>query len=99
MERLRANLIVVADTVTILFHLRFPLQVHARLRKRLGRRGKLATLIIVILNTIDLTTVPVLEVDSNRGELLATTVRLPKHLHANLRHVSSFVRVYERADE
>jgi hypothetical protein len=49
---------VVADTGTILFHLRFPLEVHARLRKRLGRRGKLAALIIVILNTIDLTTVP-----------------------------------------
>jgi hypothetical protein len=80
---------VVADTGTILFHLRFPLEVHARLRKRLGRRGKLAALIIVILNTIDLTTVPVLEVDSNRGELLATTVKLPKDLHANLRHVAS----------
>jgi hypothetical protein len=66
---------VVADTGTILFHLRFPLEVHARLRKRLGRRGKLAALIIAILNTIDLTTVPVLKVDSNR--------------HANLGYVAS----------
>jgi hypothetical protein len=49
---------VVAETGTILFNLRFPLEVHARLRKRLGRRGRLAALIIVILNTIDLTTVP-----------------------------------------
>jgi hypothetical protein len=76
---------VVAD---ILFHLRFSLEVDARLREPLGRRGKIAALIIVILNTIDLTTVPVLEVDSNRGEL-ATTVKLPKDLDANLRHVAS----------
>ncbi len=64
------------------------MEVDARLREPLGRRGKIAALIIVILNTIDLTTVPVLEVDSNRGEL-ATTVELPKDLHANLRHVAS----------
>jgi hypothetical protein len=83
------TVMVVADTGTILFHLRLPLEVDARLRKRLGRRGKLAALIIVILNTIDLTTVPVLEGDSNRGELLATTVKLHKDLHANLRHVAS----------
>jgi hypothetical protein len=84
------TVMVVADTGTILFHLRRPLEVDARLRKRLGRRGTLAALIIVILNTIDLTTVPVLEIDSNRGELLATTVKLPKDLHANLRHVASW---------
>jgi hypothetical protein len=82
------TVMAVADTGTILFYLRSPLEVDARLRKRLGRRGKLTALIIVILNTIDLTTVPVLEVDSNRGELLATTVKLPKDLHANLRQVA-----------
>ncbi len=49
---------VVAETGTILFHLGFPLEVHARLHKRLGRRGRLAALIIVIFNTIDLTTIP-----------------------------------------
>jgi hypothetical protein len=52
------TVMVVAETGTILFHVRFPLEVHARLRKRLGRRGRLAALIIEILNTIDLTAVP-----------------------------------------
>ena len=52
------TVMVVADTGTILFHLRFSLEVDVRLRKRLGRRGKLAALIIVILNRIDLPTVP-----------------------------------------
>src|SRR5579863_3171183 len=83
------TVMVVAGTRTILFHLRFPLEVDARLREPLGRSGKIAALIIVILNTIDLMTVPVLEVDSNRGELLATTVKLPKDLPANLRLIAS----------
>ncbi len=52
------TVMVVAETGTILFHLEFPLEIHARLRKHLGRHGRLAALIIVILNTFDLTTVP-----------------------------------------
>jgi hypothetical protein len=49
---------------TVLFCLRLLLDVDARLRKRIGRRGELATLIVLILITIDLRSIPVLEFSS-----------------------------------
>jgi hypothetical protein len=81
--------LVVAHMGTVLVCLRLLLDVDARLRKHLGRRGELVTLIVLILNTIDLRTVPVLELGSDMEELLATTVKLPAALHASLKCVAS----------
>jgi hypothetical protein len=77
------------DGGTVLFGLRLLLGVDARLRKHTGRRGELVTLIVLILNTIDLKIVPVLELGSGLEEPLATTVRLPAALHASLKCVAS----------
>jgi hypothetical protein len=74
---------------TVLFCLRLLLDVDARLRKHIDRRGELVTLIVLILNTIDLKSVPVLELKSDLEDLVATTVKLPPSLHANLKHVAS----------
>jgi hypothetical protein len=74
---------------TILFCLRLLFNVDARLRQNLGRRGELTTLIVLILNTIDLRTVPVLELRSDLEGLLATTVKLPRAIHENLKEVAN----------
>jgi hypothetical protein len=60
-----------------------------RLRKHIDRRGELVTLIVLILNTIDLRSVPVLELSSDLEDLVATTVKLPAALHANLKRIAS----------
>lgn len=75
-------------TETVLFGLRLISEVDSRLRKHIGRRGELVSLIVLILNTIDLTTVPVLELGSDLQELAATTVKLPSALHAMLKQVA-----------
>jgi hypothetical protein len=62
--------------------------VDSRLRKHIGRRGELVTLIVLILNTIDLKSVPVVELSSDLEDLVATTVKLPASLHANLKRVA-----------
>jgi hypothetical protein len=74
---------------TVLFCLRLLLDVDARLRKHIDRRGELVTLIVLILNTIDLRSVPVLELSSDLEDLVATTVKLPAALHANLKRIAS----------
>jgi hypothetical protein len=74
---------------TVLFCLRLLLDVDARLRKHIDRRGELVTLIVLILNTIDLRSVPLLELGSDLEDLVATTVKLPAALHANLKRIAS----------
>jgi hypothetical protein len=81
--------LVIADMGTVLFCLRLLWDVDAKLRKQLGRRGELVTLIVLILNTIDLNTVPVLELGAEIDELLTTTVKLPANLHADLKRIAS----------
>ena len=49
-------------------------------------------MIVLILNTIDLKTVPVLELGSDIQELAATTVKLPAALHAQLKRIASLRR-------
>jgi hypothetical protein len=46
-------------------------------------------LIVLILNTIDLRSVPLLEFGSDLEDLVATTVKLPAALHANLKRIAS----------
>ena len=75
--------------MTVLFCFKLTSSVDFRLRGHLGRRGQLVTLIVLILNTIDLMTVPVLELGSDLEELLATTVKLPVALHADLKRIAS----------
>jgi hypothetical protein len=75
--------------MTVLFCFKLTSSVDSRLRRHLGRRGQLVTLIVLILNIIDLMTVPVLEFSSDLEELIATTVKLPAALHANLKRIAS----------
>jgi hypothetical protein len=75
--------------MTVLFCFKLTSSVDSRLRRHLGRRGQLVTLIVLILNTIDLMTVPVLEFTSDLEDLVATTVKLPAALHANLKRIAS----------
>jgi hypothetical protein len=75
--------------MTVLVCFRLMSDVDSRLRKHLGRRGQLVTLILLILNEIDLQTVPVLELGSDLEELIATTVKLPVALHADLKRIAN----------
>jgi hypothetical protein len=72
----------------VLFFFKITSDVYSRLRRHLGRRGQLATLIVLILNNIDLETVPVRELGSALEELVATTVKLPDVLHTELKRVA-----------
>jgi hypothetical protein len=74
---------------TVLFCLRLLWNVDAKLRKQLGRRGELVRLIVLILNTINLNTVPVLELGADIDEMVTTTVKLPANIHADLKRVAS----------
>jgi hypothetical protein len=74
--------------MTVLFFFKLTSDVNSRLRRHLGRRGQLATLIVLILKSIDLRTVPVRESGPDLEELIATTVKLPATLHAELKRVA-----------
>jgi hypothetical protein len=75
--------------MTVLFCFKLTSSVDSRVRRHLGRRGQLVTLIVLILNEIDLKAVPVLELGSDLEELVATTVKLPAALHADLKRIAS----------
>jgi hypothetical protein len=72
----------------VLFAVRLLRDVDLRLRKQIGRKGELVTLVILSLNTIDLMTVPVLELSSDLQDLAVTTVKLPATLHARLKQIA-----------
>ena len=74
---------------TILFALRLLSEVDSRLRRHIARRGELVRLIVLILDTIDLKTVPLLELSSDIQELAATTVKLPAALHTKLKDIAN----------
>jgi hypothetical protein len=74
--------------MTVLFCFRLTSAVDSRLRRHLSRRGQLATLIVLILNTIDLMTVPVLELGSDFEEPVVTSAKLPAALHADLKRIA-----------
>jgi hypothetical protein len=75
--------------MTVLFCFKLASSVDSRLRRHLGRRGQLVTLIVLILHNVDLMTVPVFELGSDLEELIATTVKLPAALHADLKRIAS----------
>jgi predicted transcriptional regulator len=75
--------------MTVLFCFKLASAVDSRLRTHLGRRGQLVTLIVLILNTIDLMTVPILESRPHVEDLIATTVKLPPALHGDLKRIAS----------
>jgi hypothetical protein len=77
------------NNMTVLFCFKLTVDVDSRFRRQLGRRGELVTLIVLILNTIDLNTVPVRELGSDLEKLVATTVKLPAALHAHLKRIAS----------
>ena len=73
---------------TILFRPRFDRSVDAALRGRIYRRGELVKLIVLILKTVDLSTVPLLEMRMDLQMIAATTVKLPAALHAKLKRIA-----------
>ena len=73
---------------TVLFRPKFKPDVDAKLREHVKRRGELVKLIVLILKTVDLSTVPLLELSSGFQDLLSTTVHLPVALHDRLKRVA-----------
>lgn len=73
---------------TVVFKTRLNAQVDSKLRDRIYRRGELLHLIILILKTVDLSTVPLLELGSDIQKWASTTVELPLTLHAKLKRIA-----------
>ena len=73
---------------TVVLRTRFAAAVDSELRERIYRRGELLQLIILILKTVDLSTVPLLELSSDIQKWAATTVELPSTLHAKLKRIA-----------
>ena len=72
----------------VAFRTRFMAQVDTKLREQVNRKGELVQLIILILKTVDLQTIPLLEISSDLQALAVTTVKLPVKLHAKLKSVA-----------
>lgn len=67
---------------------RFDGKVDAELRKKISRRGDLMKMILLILKTIDLTTVPLIEISSDLKSVVHTTVSLPASLHKKIKRIA-----------
>jgi len=72
----------------VVFRPRFKADVDTKLRDHIFRRGELFQLIILILKTVDLSTVPLLEMGEGLQNLATTTVKLPASLHARLKRMA-----------
>ena len=77
------------DDKLISYKTRIMADVDRKLRDRIFRRGELVTLIVLILRTVDLSTMPLLEIGSDIQDFAATTVKLPAALHKKLREVAA----------
>ena len=73
---------------TIPFKTRFLASVDRELRTRTSRRGELLDLVLLVLKTVDLSTIPLLNVSSEKQVLAVTNVNLPSSLHARLKEVA-----------
>lgn len=73
---------------TKLFHARLEPEVDEKFRSHVSRRGEVASLIILMLRTIDLSTVPLLEIKSSLAELAGTSLHMPASLHARLKAIA-----------
>jgi hypothetical protein len=73
---------------TVLFQPRFLAEVDQKLRNMIYRRGELVKLIVLMLKTVDLTTIPLLEISSEIQKLNPTTVKLPEAVHKKLKQVA-----------
>ena len=60
----------------------------SQLRDRVSRRGELAKQIVLILTSVDLTTIPLLELTSDIRRLAQTTVELPLDIHRRLKKIA-----------
>ena len=72
----------------VLFRPRFKADVDAKIRDLIFRRGELIKLIVLILKTVDLSTVPILEMGDDLEKLATTTLKLPAALHAKLKRIA-----------
>ena len=73
---------------TVVFRPRLRAEVDAKLRDLIYRRGELLKLIILILKTVDLSTIPLLEMSDDFKSFASTTVKLPAALHAKLKYIA-----------
>jgi len=74
---------------TVLYRPRFVKQADMKLREAVYRRGELVELIVLILTTVDLATVPLMEFGADIQKLATTTVQLPSTLHAKLKRMAT----------
>ena len=74
---------------TVVFRPRLKAEVDAKLRDQVYRRGELFRLVILILKTVDLSSIPLLEMGDDLQSLASTTVKLPAALHARLKRIAS----------
>jgi hypothetical protein len=63
-------------------------KVDEKFRQHIRRRGELVKLVVLILKTIDLSTVPLLEITSKLEDMAGTTVKLPATLHGKLKRIA-----------
>ncbi len=73
---------------TVLFRPRFLAEVDTKLRDMVYRRGELVKLIVLMLKTVDLATIPLLEISSEIQDLTATTIKLPEALHKKVKRIA-----------
>lgn len=73
----------------VFFRTRFLASVNEKLRKRIIQKGELVELVILSLQSVDLSTIPLLEIRSDLKDLAVTTVKLPIALHATLKRIAA----------
>ena len=73
---------------TVVFKARLKADADAKLRDRIYRRGELLSLVILILKTVDLRSIPIIEMGDDLRDLAITTVKLPATLHKKLKSIA-----------
>jgi glutamate formiminotransferase len=64
--------------------------VDARLRDRIQpRRGELGKFLILVLKNVNLKTIPLMEISSDLGEFVETTLNIPVSLYNELKRIST----------
>jgi hypothetical protein len=74
---------------TVRLRPRFIAEADSGLRGRIRRYGELAQLMVLILTSVDLTTIPILELTSDIRNIAQTTVELPSALYRRLKEIAA----------
>ena len=84
-RKLRAS----SSEETVRLRPRFIAEADSGLRDRIRRYGELAQLMVLILTSVDLTTIPILELTSDIRNIAQTTVELPSSLYRRLKEIAA----------